>query len=437
MPKHLRNNPHQIKISSKKRIGLVCSGGGSKAGAFHIGVALALRERGFKFYGGILDESSTVKAPGPMDISIYVGSSAGSIIASCLAAGYTLDSIVDSFVAKEASGEIHPVTHRPLPKLTYQKMFKINPQAATSQIKQLLRLKNLASGLMQGDVGSFLEFKWLKMNGLFSTSGLESFMREEVLPSNNFQDYPADLFITGTKLNHSRKVVFGKYQYTPPPEDLTCEYNSDVHISEACAASTALPPMFSPYSITQKDGVTHAYIDGEIRDTLSTHVAVDAGADLVFASYTHQPYHFHPDFGSLTDHGIAHIAVQSIYLLIEQKINQYIHSKKKSAHVYDAVNRYCRENIDISESHRKKILEIIEKELDHKMNVDMIYIHPKPDDAQMFMREHFSLSPKKMASIVRSGFKAATEILSKYSFEDYVESPIIGRASEDPPQGQN
>lgn len=425
MSKHSRNNPHQIKISSKKRIGLVCSGGGSKAGAFHIGVALALRERGFKFYGGILDNSKPAQPPGPMDVSIYVGSSAGSIIASCLAAGYTLDSIVDSFVAKEASQEPHPLTNRPLPKLTYQKMFRINPSAATSQLKQLLKLKNLASGLMQGDIGSFIEFKWLKMNGIFSTSGLESFMREEVLPLNAFQDYPADLFITGTKLNHSRKVVFGKYSYTPPPEDLTCEYNSDVSISEACAASTALPPVFSPFSITQKDGVTHAYIDGEVRDTLSTHVAVDAGADLIFASYTHQPYHLHSDFGSLADHGVAHIAVQSIYLMVEQKINQYIHSKKKAEHVYDAVNRYCRENNDISDSHRTKILEIVEKELDYKMNVDIIYIHPRPDDAQMFMREHFSLSPKKMASIVRSGFKAATEMLSKYSFEDYKDEPVL------------
>ena len=45
------------------------------------------------------------------------------------------------------------------------------------------------------------------------------------------------------------------------------------------------------------------YIDGEIRDTLSTHVAIDAGADLVIASHTHQPYHFQKEIGSLTEHG--------------------------------------------------------------------------------------------------------------------------------------
>ncbi len=56
-----------------------------------------------------------------------------------------------------------------------------------------------------------------------------------------FRDYAADLFIVATQLNHSRKVVFGKYSYEPPPHDLTCQYNNHVGISEACAASTSLP----------------------------------------------------------------------------------------------------------------------------------------------------------------------------------------------------
>ena len=34
-------------IGPKRKIAFVCSGGAAKAGAFHLGVALALRELGF------------------------------------------------------------------------------------------------------------------------------------------------------------------------------------------------------------------------------------------------------------------------------------------------------------------------------------------------------------------------------------------------------
>src|SRR5690242_5393511 len=63
----------RIQIASKRKIALVCSGGATKAGAFHLGVALALQEHGFKFYGGTAPSSGTPRPPGPMEISTYVG----------------------------------------------------------------------------------------------------------------------------------------------------------------------------------------------------------------------------------------------------------------------------------------------------------------------------------------------------------------------------
>ena len=133
------------------------------------------------------------------------------------------------------------------------------------------------------------------------------------------------------------------------------------------------------------------YIDGEIRDTLSSHVAVDAGADLIFASYTHQPYHMSEKIGSLTQHGLSSILVQSIYLLVEQKINNQIHNKKTQRNAIDAVSHYCKKE-GLEEEHRKQICSILEAELHHRMNVDWVYIHPKPSDSKMFIREHFSFS---------------------------------------------
>ena len=72
----------KIKIGPKKKIAFVCSGGATKAGAFHLGVALALQEQGFKFLGGTRASTEIHSTPDPMEISTYVGSSAGSIIST-------------------------------------------------------------------------------------------------------------------------------------------------------------------------------------------------------------------------------------------------------------------------------------------------------------------------------------------------------------------
>lgn len=421
--RHGREGVQRIAIGHKKKIAFVCSGGGTKAGAFHLGVALALQEHGFRFIGGTHPADGSTVAVGPMDVSIYVGSSAGSLITSYLAAGYSLENIFTSVTSHKGKDhtELKP---KPLPKLTYQKMFRLRADLAKEQVKQFLFIRNVFTDVVDGNWSSLLKFKWLRATGLFSTAGLEQFMREDVLPSNRFKDYIADLFIVATKLNHSRKVVFGKYHYQPPPHDLTCQYDNNVMISDACAASTALPFVFAPYNIKTADGQPSYFIDGEIRDTLSTHVAVDAGADLVIASYTHQPYHFVKEIGSLTDHGLPHILIQSIYLLVEQKINNHIHNKQTQRDAINAVDKYCKEQ-SVAEHHRKRILEILESELHHRRDVDTIYIHPNATDTRMFLQEHFSLSPKKLTEIVRSGFRAGTEIFRQYSFADRKERPPV------------
>jgi predicted acylesterase/phospholipase RssA len=430
-PGQKRGPIDRIQIGHKRKVAFVCSGGAAKAGAFHLGVALALQEQGFKFYGGTAPTSgATPRPPGPMDISTYVGSSAGSIISTYLAAGYSLDNIFNSFLSRKPKEPIDPadLVPKPLTRLTYQKMFRLRPGLAKEQINQLTFLKRLFSNLLEGNLEALLQFKWIKATGIFSTAGIEQYLRDEVLPSNRFQDYLADLFVVATQLNHSRKVVFGKYSYQPPPHDLACQYDNDVPISEACAASTALPVVFSPYQIKNRNGHMVSYIDGEIRDTLSTHVAIDAGADLIFASYTHQPYHFLREVGSLTDHGLPSIVIQSIYLLIEQKINNHIHNKKIQRTAIHAVSKYCKEQ-GVTEAHRRRICEILENELHHRLDVDTIYIHPSATDSQTFFGDHFSLSPNKTAEVVKSGFRAAIEVLRRYNFADRRPSTVVGSAA--------
>lgn len=407
----------KIQVGPKKKIAFVCSGGATKAGAFHLGVALALQEQGFQFMGGLQPrDGSGTRAIRPMEISTYVGSSAGSFISSYLASGYSLDNIFNSFTGREPidPSDVYP---KVLPRLTYPTLFKLRPSIAREQFGQFMQLGRLFNHIMNGEWESILHAGLLRMQGLFSTAGLEEFLRTQVLPSNRFHDFAADLFIVATQLNHSRKVVFGKYRYEPPPHDLTCQYDNDVLVSQACAASAALPFVYAPYAIENKEGKAIHYIDGELRDTLSTHVAIDNGADLVIASHTHQPYHFNKEIGSLTEYGLPAILVQSAYLVIEQKVNNYIHNKMTQRQAILAVERYCKEQ-GLEAQHQRRILEILENELHHRRNVDTIYIHPSPQDAQMFFGDHFSLSPRKLSDLVKSGFKATIDKLRHYQFED-------------------
>ena len=140
------------------------------------------------------------------------------------------------------------------------------------------------------------------------------------------------------------------------------------------------------------------------------------GADLIIASYTHQPYHFSREIGSLTKFGITAIGIQAIYLLIERKIQSAIYSRNQKLAALDAVLEYCkREQLD--EKHRKRICAILEKELSVRPNNRYIYINPRPRDHEMFFGDHFNFSSKFMEKIVRIGFMSALDTLRRYDFD--------------------
>ncbi|NDD92997.1 patatin-like phospholipase family protein, partial [bacterium] len=64
----------KMRISRKKKLAFVLSGGGTKAAAFHIGVAYALREHGFEFYQGLKTDQNQIQPHSKM-VQTYVGSS--------------------------------------------------------------------------------------------------------------------------------------------------------------------------------------------------------------------------------------------------------------------------------------------------------------------------------------------------------------------------
>lgn len=398
-----------MRLSDKKRIALVLSGGGVKAAAFHLGVCLALREKGFVFAGGTHDDVEMRNQDQRLTFKVYVGSSAGAVISAFLASGYSIESIIDAFEQGSVS-ELHRLTQRNkvfsrLKPISYRDLFALNGGNFASVLPNVLRRRSIVTGGLEALIKN-----GFKINGIFTAKGIERYLRTHVLKENDFHGLGVDLFIVGTQLNHSRKVVFGNFSETT--KNKTIMYASFARISEAVAASASLPPVFAPYGIRNQKGKEIFFFDGEIRETLSTHVAADAGADLVISSYSVQPYHYTPVMGSLHNYGIPVIINQALYQVIEQKIAKHIEHQQQISAIMSAVDGYFRQ-ANLPDEHREKLLDIIAKRVNHKSGVDYIYIHPSPQDHEMFFVDHFSLNPEILGKIVHIGFRAALQVLRK------------------------
>lgn len=395
-------------FSEKKKIGLVLSGGGIKAAAFHIGVCLALKEKGFRFAGGPKEVvRQKYPADQPMTIRLYVGSSAGAFVGAILAGGYEPESLVNAFQLGSGENPTYDESDlRFLKPLNYRSIFSVNGRRMLGLIPDTFLRKSLVRGGME----AFLK-NGFKLNGLFTTAGIERYLRKDALIDNNFSRLGVELYIVATQLNHTRKAIFGNFpeSYKTP----STKFVNYASISEAVACSTALPPVFAPYGVKQDENKEIYYYDGEIRETLSAHVAADHGCDLVISSYSVQPYHYTEEIGSLHRFGVPVIINQALYQVIEQKISRHIEWQSNLRQIYKEIDRYFKDQ-SLPEEHRDKVLEIIRRKVNFKPDVDYVYIHPLPQNYEMFFVDHFSLSPRILERIVRIGFKSALSVLRRY-----------------------
>jgi predicted acylesterase/phospholipase RssA len=377
----------KVSKINKNKFALVLSGGVVRAASWHLGVALALEELGFTFHSSSNQQPTSKR----LNISTFVGSSAGSIINAYLTSGFNPNEIIESVLGMK--DHIKPLTysdmyHLKRPKLqkTQNKTYKTAYNNFPFSIKRLI--KPLTS-----------------ISGFFSTEGLRKYILHNVLSSDDFSDYSADMFIVATQLDHSRKVIFGKYNYPNPRHDRTASYYTGCKISDAIAASISVPPFYCTYHIKNNyNNEIEYYIDGEIRDTLSSHVAVDNGCDFIISSWTHTPYHFHDEVGSLVNYGLPAICIQAIYLMVQKKIISAKAQRFAANDLYNTIHSYMKSE-KFSTQHTKDILNIIEKKLNYKSHVQFIDIYPDHKDFDVFFANAFSLDKNTMAQIVKKGYK--------------------------------
>lgn len=404
-----------MNIHKKKKIALVLSGGGIKAAAYHIGVCLALKEKGFVFAGGpkelvrqkFADSAESKKQASAPTIRLYVGSSAGAFVASVLASGRSIESLITAFQVGFGSPAFYNLPKdEHLKAIGYRHIFNLNSKRMLSWLPESLIQKSLLKGGLE-----VLLKKGFKLNGLFNTNGVERYLRKYVLDENEFARLGVELYIVSTQLNQSSKTVFGPFLETHTSDSI--DNIGDIKISEAVAASISLPPVFAPYPIKKSSGEIVYHYDGEIRDTLSTHVAVDHGADLVIASYSMQPYHYSPTIGSLHTYGMPVITNQALYQVLEQKVANNIRYQEQKRDLYSAMKLEA-EQLNLSAAAKEKILSTVKEKLMFNPDVDYIYIAPRPQNHEMFFADHFSLNANILEKIVRAGFRSGLHFMKDY-----------------------
>jgi len=384
---------------------LVMGGGGIKAAAYHFGVCLALKNRGFTFIGG---PSTLVnsKKNSNFTISGYVGSSAGAFFSALLAYGHDVDSLSAVFNKQFLFSESK--ANSAIERIKYSTIFSLNK---TKLVKEYLRFVSTKS---KDKIGGF-ETKlkgFFKASGLFSMDAIEKYLEKSSFGVSSFNDLSADLKIVATFLDKPKRAVFesdNKKTFSSNDEDT---YFSNVLIKDAVAASMSLPPLFSPYCINFSDGSKDFFFDGEIRNTLSTDVAVKSGAGLVISSYATTPYSKNETFGSLSNYGVPTILNQALYMTVEQKIERYKLDLKQKQELFSEINSLLNKK-DIEQVLKKTILETIERKLDFKNFVQHVFIKPSDTHSEIFFLDHFSLDKKVLDRIVKIGYKSAQEALNK------------------------
>lgn len=244
-------NAKALEKAGRPKVGLVLGGGGPLGGIYEIGALRAL------------DES--LEGVDFNDLYVYVGVSAGAFIAANLANQMTSAQMCRIFVKNEA--EVHPFH----PEVFYR-------PALREYVKRMLSVPGLLVEALAKFVGNphdqtFLDALTVLTQavpaGIFDNAGLEEYLQRSYSMlgrTNDFRQLSRRLYLVAADLESGDAVRFGAPGYDHIP------------VSRAVQASVATPGMYVPVEI---DG--RYYMDGTLRKGMHASVALDDGAELVFA----------------------------------------------------------------------------------------------------------------------------------------------------------
>lgn len=251
---------------------LVLGGGGFTGGVYEIGALRAL---------DLLASGMSVN-----DFDVYVGTSAGSFIAALCANDVTPEEMMHA-VTRESEGPFREIDLKDLLRLN---LFDLARRGALLPVHLLSLGRRI---LTQGGQTSLMDIAIALAEalpaGLYSGAGVERYLHSALADrgvADDFRKCRHELYITATDLDTCERVVFGEKGF------------DDVPISTAVRASTALPMVYAPVTVGDRE-----LVDGGIVSTTNLDIAVQAGAKLVIVINPIVPYHNNLDEKVRTLHG--------------------------------------------------------------------------------------------------------------------------------------
>ena len=296
-----RLRPGKAARRRRSKTALVLGGGGFTGGVYEIGALRAL---------DLLSVNRTVN-----QFDVYVGTSAGSFVAAAVANGVTPEEMMRVIVQQVPT---------PFPDARIGSLLKPNyREFVTRGLMFPLRLANLLRTLGRdlrqvSAVDLVLALAEALPTGLYSGDGIEGYVRRILSDpdrTNDFRELAGELYLAATDLDTCERVVFGSEGF------------DDVPISRAVSASSALPMVYKPVKIGDRE-----YVDGGIVSTTNLDIAVEAGAKLIVVVNPLVPYtnDFETRIPTLTgsrarrvsDMGFPHIGYQAFKLLAHQRLHE-------------------------------------------------------------------------------------------------------------------
>jgi NTE family protein len=334
----------------RSKSALVLGGGGFTGGVYEIGALRAL---------DLLSVNRTVN-----EFDVYVGTSAGSFVAAAVANGVSPEEMMSVIVDRGSA---------PFPEARVGTLLKPNLLEFVSKgllvpirLAQLVRM--LASDLRQvSAVDIVIGLAEALPSGAYSGEGIERYVRTVLSAPGRTDDFRMlanELYVAATDLDTCQRIVFGAADW------------DDVPISTAVSASTALPMLYRPVKVKDRE-----LIDGGIVSTTNLDIAVEAGATFIVVVNPLVPYvnDFQKRIPTLTgsrarrvsDMGFPQIGYQAFKLLAYQRLHELARRWEE---------RYP--------------------------GVDIVLIEPEPDDELMFQTSVMNFTSR--VDIARHGFQSVT-----------------------------